>query len=113
MKCKNIQELFTDKWAGTLDDESMARLESHLSQCPSCRQEWENLNALWDRLEKIPSESPSPAVRSRFYSMLQSYRNDMNRSEILTSPHLELNKHSGRPLVFQPIFQFGLAAALP
>jgi len=112
MNCKNIQELFTDKWAGTLDDESMARLESHISQCSSCREEWENLNALWDRLEKIPSENPSPAVRSRFYSMLQSYRNDMGRPEILTSPHLDLNKHSGRPLVLQPIFQFGLAAAL-
>ena len=112
MKCKNIQELFTDEWAGTLDDDSRARLESHISQCPSCLQEWETLNGLWDRLGKIPNEDPGPAVRSRFYSMLHSYRNDMDGSEIMASPHPIRSRYSGGMFLPQPIFQFGLAAVL-
>jgi hypothetical protein len=112
MKCKKIQELFIDKWAGTLDDDSRAYLESHISQCPSCRQEWEDLNELWNQLGKIPSEDPGPAVRSRFYSMLHSYRYDMDRSEVMTSPHPSRSRYSGGTFVLQPIFQFGLAAVL-
>jgi hypothetical protein len=112
MKCKKIQELFSDKWAGTLNDDSRALLESHMSQCPSCQQEWENLNRLWNRLGKIPNEDPSPAVRSRFYSMLQSYRNDMDRSGIMASPHPGRSRYFGRTFMLQPIFQFGLAAVL-
>ena len=112
MKCKKIQELFNDKWAGTLDDDSRAHLESHLSQCQSCREEWESLNGLWERLGDIPSKDPGPAVRSRFYSMLHSYRNDMDRSEIIASPQPSRSKYSGGTFVLQPIFQFGLAAVL-
>jgi len=112
MKCKDIQELLADKWAGTLDDDSRARLESHISQCPSCLQEYEQLNALWDRLGEIPSEEPSPALKSRFYSMLHSYRDDMERSEVMASPHPGRSRYFGGAFTLQPVFQFGLAAVL-
>ncbi len=48
-----------------LDDQ----IEDHIEQCANCAQEV----ALWKELALLPIEQPSPALRSRFQTMLSAY----------------------------------------
>jgi hypothetical protein len=112
MKCDRIQDLFADEWSGALDAGSRARLESHLSECASCREEWESLDRLWARLGAIQPEEPGPGVRSRFYAMLEGYQQGMGRARIVPSHRASLREWFGGWFVRQPAFQFGLAAVL-
>lgn len=112
MKCNEVRELFADEWAGTLDMDSRADLKSHLLECASCREERESLNRLWASLGDIPSEEPGPAMRPRFYSMLQSYQQDKDKAKERALHFSHPGEKFGRAFLLQPIFQFGLAAIL-
>lgn len=112
MKCGKIRNLFEDEWAGILNADSKARLESHLSECDSCRKAREDLNRLWADLSEIPDEEPGPAMRPRFYSMLQSYRHDMEISATAISLRTRATEYFGKAIGFQPALQVGLAAML-
>jgi hypothetical protein len=80
MKCEKIREMFTDHWAGLLAPDGKEQLETHLAECPFCREELESLDRLWASLAGIPLEEPSDTVRSRFYTMLEGYRHGMEPS---------------------------------
>ncbi|MGD8537642.1 MAG: HEAT repeat domain-containing protein [Candidatus Aminicenantes bacterium] len=74
MSCQNIKELFPDFLTGELDKETQERVQIHLASCESCREELENLSAIWTKLGVIPEEQPSGEVRTRFYTMLEAYK---------------------------------------
>ena len=92
MKCDRIQDLFADEWSGALDAGSRARLKLHLSECASCREEWESLNRLWTRLGAIRPEEPGPGVRPRFYAMLEGYQHGMGQARIVPSHRARLSE---------------------
>jgi hypothetical protein len=112
MKCDRIQDLFADQWSGALDAGSRSRLEAHLAECVSCREEWESLNRLWAKLGEIPPEEPGPGVRTRFYAMLEGYQQGLGRKRVAPSHRAGLSGWFGGWFAGQPAFQFGLAAAL-
>ena len=112
MKCSKIQNLFVEEWAGTLDADSRDQLKLHLSECEACRKEWESLSQIWSTLEKIPDEEPGMDMRPRFYSMLHSYRHDVEKSRSAISHRAGPGEHPGRTIALQPVFQFALAAVL-
>lgn len=48
-----------------LPDGEMRRLRAHVDECPRCRVECVRLEHLFDRLEALPLEAPSPALVER------------------------------------------------
>lgn len=79
MTCQNIKELFPEFLTGELDQEKQERVQNHLASCDSCREELENLSAIWTKLGVIPEEQPSGEVRTRFYTMLEAYKQGMTQ----------------------------------
>jgi hypothetical protein len=112
MKCERIQDLFADQWSGALDAGSRARLESHLSECASCREEWETLNRLWAKLGAIPHEEPGPGVRTRFYAMLEGYQQGLDRARVAPAERWSPGEWFAGWALRRPVFQLGSAAAL-
>jgi hypothetical protein len=111
MKCDKALELFADYWAGSLDSAEKAQFESHLAECPQCREEFESLNRLWTDLAGIPTEEPGHAVRSRFYAMLAEYRRDMDRSP-KASLRSKFREWFGPMLRLVPSYQLGLGVLI-
>src|SRR5258708_33704358 len=70
MKCEQIEELLPDYLQGALAQDQVQLVESHMETCGQCREE----AALWKQLSSLPIEQPSPALRSRFTAMLESYQ---------------------------------------
>jgi len=70
MKCEEIEELLPDFLAGRLNSDRAVAVEEHIAQCAQCGEEVE----VWKKLALLPQEQPSPALRARFQSMLESYQ---------------------------------------
>ncbi len=75
MKCENIHEKFSDYLTEDLAPEARQEVQDHIASCKSCREELENLTAIWAKLGVLPVEQPSGALRQRFYAMLEEARN--------------------------------------
>jgi hypothetical protein len=112
MKCESCQDLFAGEWDGTISETDRVRLELHLAGCPACREERESLKRLWARLAAIPSEEPSPALRPRFYAMLEGYQEGLGRSKKAAVGPGAIGSWFGRWFALQPALQFGLAVVL-
>ena len=72
MKCEEIRDLIPDYLSGTLDSRVKSQIDEHTSNCLDCRQEVDALALVWSKLEGLPEEEPGPAVRRRFYAMLEA-----------------------------------------
>ena len=71
MKCEDIKKQLSDYVTGRLDTDAGTRVKSHLSGCSACRAEMQQLQTAWEALGRLPEEEPSPAIRDRFYAMLE------------------------------------------
>ncbi len=112
MNCDRIQELFREEWAGTLSAGEKARLESHLSECASCREERESLNGMWQKLAAIPSEEAGSSVRARFYAMLEGYQQGIGRARDLPPQRTDVAEWFAAWFGRRAVLQFGLASLL-
>ncbi|MFC2156739.1 zf-HC2 domain-containing protein [Acidobacteriota bacterium] len=74
MRCQTHREKFTDYLTGEMDDAQKDKVQVHLAECPECRKELESLTEIWTKLGVLQEELPSPQMRSRFYSMLEEYK---------------------------------------
>jgi anti-sigma factor RsiW len=74
MNCEKTQERFADYLTGDLDESGRAEVREHILACPACRGDLEDLTVAWARLGVLPEEQPGGPVRSRFYAMLQEYK---------------------------------------
>jgi hypothetical protein len=83
MRCEGIKKNFPDYLVGDLDHISAEAIQSHIADCPACRQELEDLSAIWTKLGVLPEEHPSNGLRERFYGMLEEYKAEMNRERPL------------------------------
>src|SRR5215475_5966030 len=70
MKCQEIEDLMPDYLQGKLNSDRAAVVEEHIGQCARCAEEVE----IWKKLELLPQEQPSAAVRERFSTMLETYQ---------------------------------------
>lgn len=75
MNCQHIKIQFPDFLIGDLDEDKKNKVQAHIAGCPSCREELENLSAMWTKLGVISEERPSPTLRKRFYAMLEDHQN--------------------------------------
>lgn len=81
MNCEKVSELLPDYLQGSLDDVRMKQVEAHVAQCAQCGDE----AALWHKLGSLPDVQPSPMLRSRFESMLETYQEGRWEKANLTS----------------------------
>ncbi len=79
MRCENIKKKFPDFLVGDLEQEEKDEIQHHLVECVLCREELENLSAIWTKLGVLPEEQPSSALREHFYRMLEEYKAGMRR----------------------------------
>jgi hypothetical protein len=112
MKCDRYQDLFADEWDGTISETDKARLELHLGGCHTCREERESLKRLWARLGAVPSQEPGPALRPRFYAMLEGYQEGLGRSRTAGAGAGGIGAWFGSWFAFQPALQLGVAVLL-
>lgn len=113
MNCDRVRELFSERWADTLENQARISFECHLNDCPACRNEWSELNRLWARLNQLPEEKPGPGMRPRFYAMLEAYQAGVEEGR--TGPaHAHGIRERFREAFpqWQPAFRWATAALL-
>jgi len=114
MRCEDIKKSFPDYLVGELEKSAADAIQTHIADCAACRQELEDMSAVWTKLGVLPEEHPSNGLRERFYRNLEEYKAEMNREKPLH--HLKqffaslfYRFRSGRPayqwvLGFIPLF---------
>lgn len=112
MSCDKIKEWFADYLVGDLDDKPLAEVQAHLAACPSCRQELESLSAIWTKLGVIPQEQPSSHLRQRFYSMLEAYKEGMEKEKARARLGQVLSRLVERFMPRRPVYQLALSLLL-
>lgn len=115
MNCGRVADLVPDYLAGTADAAARAELWEHISGCALCRRELESLETLWRKLGALPEEQPGPAVRARFYAMLQGYREGVGPAGAPSKPlglwSMFTERWSPAALAFQMAMVLVLVAA--
>lgn len=112
MTCEKIRGKFADYLVGDLDEKSLAEVQAHLVSCPACREELESLSAIWTKLGVLPQEQPSPALRQRFYSMLEAYKERMEKEETHARLGQTISNWIARFMPKSPVYQFALSVLL-
>ena len=83
MRCEDIKKDFPDYLVGDLDQNSADIIRDHIADCPECRQELQDMSAVWTKLGVLPEEHPSNGLRERFYGMLEEFKADVNEEKPL------------------------------
>lgn len=109
MTCQNIKDMFPDFLTGELDQQTQEMVQRHLVTCDSCRTEIENLSAIWTKLGVIPDEEPSSEVRTRFYTMLEAYKQGMTKEKQPSFMKKVLNGILENVWPKRPVFQLSVA----
>lgn len=73
MTCDDAKACFADDWCGMLRAPQRNELKRHLEDCTACRQQAEELESLWTKLDSLPADEPSPQMRDKFYAALGAY----------------------------------------
>jgi HEAT repeats/Putative zinc-finger len=111
MQCEEVREQFADYVIDQLKEPTATRVTDHLRSCENCRAEAEELKSLWTTLGLIPTQEPSPEVRSRFQIMLQAYEHGLAQA-----PRNSLLERFNAWLVSwwprRPVLQLSLSLAL-
>lgn len=112
MKCNQIKEKFSDFLTGEIDKNVREKIQEHITVCSSCREELENLSAIWTKLEVLPEEQPSDKVRTRFYAVLDQYKQKQDRKTVRPWKERFSTGWLRNWIPARPAFQFSIAALL-
>jgi anti-sigma-K factor RskA len=112
MQCKEVRDQFTDYVIGHIDASARQRIDQHLMDCESCRTEAQDVKSLWADLGSLPSQEPSPELRSRFQIMLQAYEHGLDNAYQRRSWWTSLNAWLAGLWPKQPAVQMTCALAL-
>ena len=81
MNCNSIQKLFTEYISEHIDKENKKKVEAHLNQCDECTNVYTSMKTAWLKMDTLPQEGPGPALRSRFYTMLEQAKKSQAESK--------------------------------
>jgi Putative zinc-finger/HEAT repeats len=112
MTCATIRERFADYLTGELPAGELADVRGHVASCPACREELEGLSAVWTKLGVLPQETPGGALRSRFYGMLEAYKQGLKKDRERTSFGQTLSHWARSFMPRSPAYQIALALFL-
>jgi hypothetical protein len=112
MNCREVNEHLPDFLMESLDNITRSQIEAHLSDCPTCNSEMQSLSAVWGKLAAMPEVEPTPALRERFYAMLDAYQMGLQQTPSRSSWFANLNEWLSTRWFRQPAWQVGFAVAL-
>ncbi|HUU38914.1 MAG TPA: HEAT repeat domain-containing protein [Candidatus Desulfaltia sp.] len=112
MNCERTKEFLADYLAGELDEKTLAEAQAHLAGCAACREELESLSAIWTKLGVLPKEQPSAALRSRFYDMLEAYKEGLEKGGTAARIYQTISSRLSRLMPRRPTYQLALALVL-
>jgi hypothetical protein len=81
MNCQEIRNKMPDLLNNGLAVAEASLLREHMLCCPSCQEEFQELNETWARLGILAEEQPGPGLRRDFYRRLESYKKDLAARE--------------------------------
>lgn len=115
MSCDDLKIHWPEFLTGDLPPKTKALVEAHIAGCASCAAELYRTTEMWTKLGVLAPEQPSPAVRDRFYTMLEAYKQGLEATE--ASPSAERPRARTIDLRSwfswkRPSFRFVTAAAL-
>jgi hypothetical protein len=80
MRCEEVNDLFPDLLAGSLDAAAAADLREHLASCATCQVEYAEVDTLWQALGRVPTPAVhSNRMRERFSAMVAAERASSDR----------------------------------
>ena len=85
MNCEQTKEQLVDYLSSQLSEAESAALAAHLAECADCREELQAVQRVWQTLGKVPVPEPSSHVRSDFYAMLDTFK-----EQVETAPDYSL-----------------------
>ena len=112
MKCEEFREKLPDILTGDLPPRAKAEFEAHLAGCAACGEELHKVGEIWAKLGVLPVEQPSPAVRDRFYAMLESYQDGLRAEDAAVAPRRRPAVSFGGFWMRRPAFQLASTLVL-
>jgi anti-sigma factor RsiW len=74
MDCNELVELVTAYLDGSLDSQTRARFDSHLSECDGCENYLQQLRATVRTVGKIGNDELDPGFRNRLLDAFKDFR---------------------------------------
>jgi hypothetical protein len=112
MNCRDIKDMFPDYLIGDLDQQKALMVQAHLTDCADCRGELESLSDVWTKLGVLPEEQPGGGLRSRFYTMLEAYKQGMEQETARGGAARAIGRWLESWWPRRPALQFGAALLL-
>lgn len=73
LTCQEFVELVTDYLEGALDEDTTARFEQHLADCPGCETYLNQMQQTAARVGEVPVESLSEEMRSTLLAAFRDF----------------------------------------
>ena len=98
MNCEKISIMMTDLLAGEISEKDKAVLESHIAVCESCKQEFEELKAVWALTENaLKADFFDDSLKPENYKNILSQRSaQLVRIESYEGPNHDPFSHPDR-----------------
>ncbi len=112
MNCETAREQFAGYLADDIDAAAKSDVRDHIASCLSCREELEELSAVWTRLGVILREQPSGRLREGFYAMLEEAKREADAKEARREPGHIRGLLKGLLTTRKPVHVFGFSLAL-
>jgi len=111
MTCDDARAHLPDFLTGELSATAKNSVDAHLAVCGACAEEFHKVSETWMKLGVLPVEQPSAALRDRFYTMLEAYKEGLDAR---TADRKAEKAFSIREFFSwkRPAFRFAAAAAL-
>jgi len=112
MNCEDLKQRIPDILTGEMNPKDRTAIDAHLSDCGPCAQELRQVTETWVKLGVLPNEQPSPALRDRFYTMLEAYQQGIEAQTETAQSRVRWISISEFLRFRRPVFRFAAAAAL-
>ena len=112
MNCKEVQTLLIDYLDRTLDPATTDRMRQHLEGCGECKMEAEELQLMLTTMKDTVPETPPPALRESFDTMLQSELNMLTTANIIEEFKPAVVRPGKVISISQPVWKVAAAVIL-
>jgi len=111
-RCKQCKDLFDEALCRELNKKQKLLLENHLRECPKCRSEFAEANALLNFMKKRVPREPGPAFWDNYWENLQDRMEKENLLHTRSEKKQETFSRFFQFLSFSPRWVVQAAAAL-
>jgi anti-sigma factor RsiW len=71
LTCRELVELVTEYFEGSLSEDDRMRFEDHIMTCPPCRSHLDQMRHTIDLIGRLPEESLAPEVE---HDLLEAFK---------------------------------------